>query len=137
MPTGTDYLLAWCVYLLSAVALLFVVWRLTRRFWFWLRDPLRVLAAVILITPSPMDQGLEHLAPALFVIAFELLGKPDGGIGTVVAIRLLLIALVALLGIGIVGFLWYWLVEMRRSPPAPAARAGAPARVGERSTRAG
>lgn len=132
MPTGADYLMAWGIYLASAVALLFVFWRLTARFWFWLRDPLRVLAAVVALTPSPMDEGIEHLAPALFVIAFEFLGKPDGGIGAVVAIRLLLIALVALAGLGIVGFLWYWLVDMRRgratsAPPAGADRGRRPA----------
>ena len=40
MQTTTDYIMAWSIYLLSAVAVMVVFWRLTAGAWDWLRDAL-------------------------------------------------------------------------------------------------
>ena len=114
--------MAWSIYLLASAALLFVVWRVTRPVWGWLRDALRVVLAVVVLTPAAVDGTQEHLAPALFIVAYEFLTAPDGGLGPLVGVRVLLIAGFAVLGAWLLRFLWNRLVVGRSGsgvqPPA-------------------
>lgn len=131
--------MAWSIYLLSAAALLLTAWRITRPFWTWLRDPLRILTAVLLLMPAEVDPEKGYYAPAIFVVAFELLSVQGGGSGALVGVRLLLVSLAAILAVWTLRLLWYWLLGSRkrksaaRSTAAPAkraaARAGAPRRT--------
>jgi hypothetical protein len=113
--TSADYIMAWSIYLLSAVVLMLWVWRLTRRFWGWLRDLLRVALAVTMLLPAAASDSSEHLAPAVFVAAFELLSAPEGGLGPLLGVRLLLVMMFSVLGVWMVRLLWYWLIDGRRS----------------------
>ena len=110
MLTPIDYLMAWSVYLLSAGILLLALWRMTRPLWGWLRDLLRIAVVVTLLLPANIDEGGGHLAPAAFIVLFELLSQPDGGLGPLIGVRLLLVALFALVGILLLRLLWFLLV---------------------------
>lgn len=68
-----DYLLAWAVYGIAALGCLLVWFRLTRWMWRGLREPLRVIVAVLLLTPTIVDPGKELFAPAVAIAALDLL----------------------------------------------------------------
>ncbi len=123
---ATDYALAWSLYLLACAVLLFTVWGLSSRFWSWIKDPLRAVTAVLLLTPGSVDADGNFLAPAIFIVAFELLTAEGGGIGPLLGVRLLLFALIAVLVAWLLRALWYWLVASRR-PPAPPRAPATPA----------
>ena len=76
--TDNDYLLAWGLYALAALGCLLVWFRLTRWMWRWLREPLRVLAAVLLLTPTVVDPAKELFAPAVAITALDLIFKVGG-----------------------------------------------------------
>jgi len=74
-----NYVWAWCFYLLSAVGLIIVFWRMTRNMtWRRTRRALRSLAAVLLLTPiSVVDQG-SWLAPAFLAGGYDwILGDTE------------------------------------------------------------
>jgi hypothetical protein len=49
--------------------------RITRWMWRWLREPLRLLVAVLLFSPTIIDPVKEKVAPALAITALDLLFK--------------------------------------------------------------
>jgi hypothetical protein len=119
MLNSGDYLLAWGLYLSSAAILMFTVWRMTSGFWAWVKDPLRVITAVLLLMPGSVDAEHGMLAPAMFIVAFELLTVENGGVGPFLGVRMLLIVMFAVLGVWVLRLLWFWFVASRR-PASPA-----------------
>ncbi len=73
--TEHDYLLAWSLYGAAALGCLLVWLRMTGWLWRWLREPLRVLVAVLLFSPTVVDAERELLAPAIAITALDLLLK--------------------------------------------------------------
>lgn len=73
--TENDYLLAWAAYGVAALGCLLVWFRLTGWMWRWLREPLRLLMAVLLLTPTIVDPAKEQFAPAVAITALDLLFK--------------------------------------------------------------
>lgn len=73
--TENDYLLAWGLYALAALGCLAVGFRLTSWMWRWLREPLRVLMAVLLLTPTIIDPVKDKFAPAIAIAALDMLFK--------------------------------------------------------------
>ncbi|MBH3429641.1 MFS transporter [Pseudomonas alkylphenolica] len=73
--TENDYLLAWGLYALAALGCLAVGFRLTSWMWRWLREPLRVVMAILLFTPTIVDPAKDLFAPAIAVGALDLLFK--------------------------------------------------------------
>lgn len=71
--TEQDYLLAWGIYAIAALGCLLVWCRMTRWIWRWLREPLRVIVAVLLLTPTIVDPARELFAPAIAITALDLL----------------------------------------------------------------
>ena len=71
--TEQDYLLAWAVYGIAALGCLLVWFRMTGWMWRWLREPLRVVVAVLLLSPTIVDPARELFAPAIAVTAIDLL----------------------------------------------------------------
>ncbi len=69
---ANDYLLAWIAYAVAALGGLLVWFRLTRPFWRWLREPLRLIMAVLLLTPTLVDAERGIYAPALAISALDL-----------------------------------------------------------------
>ena len=70
-----DYLLAWGAYAIAALGCLMVWLRMTRWMWRYLREPLRVLVAVLLLCPTIVDPAKELFAPAVAIVALDLLFK--------------------------------------------------------------
>ena len=73
--TENDYLIAWGLYAFAAVGCLLVWMRLTTWMWRWLREPLRVLMAVLLFSPTIIDPVKEKVAPAIAITALDLAFK--------------------------------------------------------------
>ena len=73
--TENDYLLAWGLYALAALGCLLVGFRLTAWMWRWLREPLRVIMAVLLLTPTIIDPVKEKFAPTIAITALDLAFK--------------------------------------------------------------
>ncbi len=73
--TEQDYLLAWAAYAVAALGCLLVWCRMTSWMWRWLREPLRVLVAVLLLTPTIVDPAKELFAPAIAITALDMLFK--------------------------------------------------------------
>ncbi len=69
---GTIYVYAWLLYLLAALGIVLVSWRLTRRFTMRrTRRTIRSLIVVILFTPINIGQDSLWLAPAYLVGAYD------------------------------------------------------------------
>ncbi len=73
--TENDYLIAWGLYAFAAVGCLLVWMRMTRWMWRWLREPLRVLMAVLLFSPTIIDPVKEKFAPAIAITVLDLAFK--------------------------------------------------------------
>ncbi|MBV4459782.1 MFS transporter [Pseudomonas sp. COR58] len=73
--TENDYLIAWGLYAFAALGCLLVWMRMTRWMWRWLREPLRLLVAVLLFAPTIIDPVKEKYAPAVAITALDLLFK--------------------------------------------------------------
>ena len=134
MMNASDYALAWSLYLLACAVVLFTVWGLSARFWSWIKDPLRAVAVVLLLTPGSVDAEGYFLAPAIFIVAFELLTVEDGGIGPLLGVRLLLFVIGAVLAAWVLRALWYWLVASRRTGAVPQAPANPASRTAQLRT---
>lgn len=76
---GLPYVIAWLLYLIGAVGLVFVSWRITRNIKLRrTRRSLRALVVVILFTPINIGQSGLWLAPAYLVGAYDwVLGDFD------------------------------------------------------------
>lgn len=73
--TENDYTLAWGLYLVAALGCLWVSFKLTGWMWRWLREPLRVIVAVLLLTPTIVDPVKEAFAPALAITTLDVAFK--------------------------------------------------------------
>lgn len=73
--TENDYLFAWGLYALAALGCLWVGFRITRWMWRWLREPLRLLMAVLLFCPTIVDPVKDKFAPAVAIVALDVLFK--------------------------------------------------------------
>ncbi|WP_153774170.1 MFS transporter [Pseudomonas sp. MNR3A] len=70
-----DYTLAWGLYAVAALGCLLVAFKLTGWMWRWLREPLRVIVAVLLFTPTIVDPVKDSFAPAVAITALDLAFK--------------------------------------------------------------
>ncbi|MBH3414581.1 MFS transporter [Pseudomonas putida] len=70
-----DYTFAWGLYAVAALGCLLVGFKLTGWRWRWLREPLRVILAVLLLTPTIVDPVKDSFAPAIAITALDLAFK--------------------------------------------------------------
>lgn len=70
-----DYTFAWGLYVVAALGCLLVGFKLTGWMWRWLREPLRVILAVLLFTPTIVDPVKDSFAPAIAITALDLAFK--------------------------------------------------------------
>lgn len=94
MMNENDYLLAWAAYGFAALGCLLVWMRMTRWMWRYAREPLRVLVAVLLFSPTIVDPARELFAPAIAITAMDVLLKVGNNAWRAVA-DLTLYALIA------------------------------------------
>ncbi|KAF1011427.1 MAG: hypothetical protein GAK32_00869 [Pseudomonas fluorescens] len=73
--TENDYLTAWGLYAFAALGCLLVWFAMTRWMWRWLREPLRLLMAVLLFSPTIVDPVKTQFAPAVTITAMDLVLK--------------------------------------------------------------
>ncbi len=73
--TENDYTIAWGLYAFAALGCLLVWFLATRWMWRYLREPLVVIVAVLLFTPTMIDATKEIYAPAVAITALDLLFK--------------------------------------------------------------
>jgi len=73
--TENDYTLAWGLYAVAALGCIWVGFKLTGWMWRWLREPLRVILAVLLLTPTVVDPGKDAMAPAIAITALDVAFK--------------------------------------------------------------
>ena len=102
-----DYLLAWSAYAVAALGCLLVWFRMTGWMWRYLREPLRVLVAVLLFTPTIVDPARELFAPAIAISALDLAFKVGNNAWRAVADLALY---------GIIAFVLYQLFVLIRWP---------------------
>ena len=76
--TENDYFLAWGIYAIAALGCILVWFRMTGWMWRYLREPLRLLGAVLLLTPTVVDPAKDLMAPAVAISALELVFKMGG-----------------------------------------------------------
>ncbi|MBH3423067.1 MFS transporter [Pseudomonas gessardii] len=107
--TENDYLTAWGLYAFAALGCLLVWFRLTRWIWRWLREPLRLLMAVLLLSPTIVDPVKEQFAPAVAITALDLLLKVGNNAWRAVS-DLLMYAMIAF-GLYLVFVLIRWPIE--------------------------
>ena len=68
-----EYTITWAIYLLAALGLLAVWWRMTRVIpWVTVKQVLRVLVAAVILMPAPVVYGSTEWAPALFVLLLDI-----------------------------------------------------------------
>jgi hypothetical protein len=73
--TENDYTFAWGLYAVAALGCLLVGFKLTGWMWRWLREPLRVVLAVLLLTPTIVDPVKDSFAPAIAITALDVAFK--------------------------------------------------------------
>ncbi|MDR6232924.1 MFS transporter [Pseudomonas oryzihabitans] len=146
--TDQEYLIAWAIYAVAALLLLVVTFKATGWLWRWLREPIRLVAAVLMVTPVLVDAEHGFYAPAIAVTVLDLVFKVGNSAWSAVA------NLAAAGVIGVVLYLlfvlcrWlYWRSHPRPVPVAaqtpaddplpesPTTRQGAPAPIEQRDVR--
>lgn len=73
--TDNDYMIGWGLYAFAALGCLLVWIKLTGWMWRYLREPLWLIGAVLLFTPTLIDPGQDKYAPALAISALDLAFK--------------------------------------------------------------
>ncbi|MDT3720313.1 MFS transporter [Pseudomonas oryzihabitans] len=146
--TEQEYLIAWAVYAIAALLLLVVTFKATGWLWRWLREPIRLVAAVLLLTPTIADPEHSFYAPAIAVTVLDLVFKVGNSAWSAVADLSVAGALALVLYLVFVIVRWlYWRSRPQPAavtatdpaddplPEASAARRGAPAPVERREPR--
>jgi hypothetical protein len=107
--TENDYLIAWSLYAFAAAGCLLVWFLMTRWMWRYLREPLLVIGAVLLFTPTVIDPAKDNYAPAVAITALDLLFKVGSNVWRAV-MDLAMYGLIAL-GVYILFALIRWPLE--------------------------
>jgi len=72
-----EYLLAWSCYIAAALGCLLIWLRLTAWMWRYLREVLRLAVLVLLFTPTLIEPSEKLFAPAIAIVALDLLKVGD------------------------------------------------------------
>ncbi|QLG91856.1 MFS transporter [Pseudomonas yamanorum] len=125
--TENDYLTAWGLYAFAALGCLLVWFAMTRWMWRWLREPLRLLMAVLLLSPTIVDPVKTQFAPAVAITALDLVLKVGNNAWRAIS-DLVMYAMIAF-GVYLMIVLIRWPIERaakaRREQKAAAATAAA------------
>lgn len=78
--TDNDYMIGWGLYAFAALGCLLVWMKLTGWMWRYLREPLWLIGAVLLFTPTIVDPGKGKYAPALAISVLDLAFKVGGNV---------------------------------------------------------
>ena len=73
--TDNDYMIGWGLYAFAALGCLLVWMKLTDWMWRYLREPLWLIGALLLFSPTLIDPVKEKYAPALAISVLDLAFK--------------------------------------------------------------
>jgi pyruvate/2-oxoglutarate dehydrogenase complex dihydrolipoamide acyltransferase (E2) component len=73
--TDNDYMIGWGLYAFAALGCLLVWMKLTGWMWRYLREPLWLIGALLLFSPTLIDPVKEKYAPALAISVLDLAFK--------------------------------------------------------------
>ena len=119
--TENDYQLAWGIYAVSALGCLLAWFYFTGWMWRYLREPLRVLVAIILFTPTVVDPANDFYAPAIAITVMDLLFNVSNDAWRSAADLVMYGALVFAVYLLFVAVRW-WLTRNKRSAKQVAKR---------------
>lgn len=68
-----DYFILWSIYCIAAIVLLFASFFFTNFLWRWLKEPVVLIVAVVLFSPILIDPAYGQYAPAIAVLAMDIL----------------------------------------------------------------
>lgn len=112
-----EYIIAWSVYLVSVIVLLAVFWQLTKRIpWLYVKEPLRLLAASLLLVPALVDGTNTFWAPAWIKGLLHLIFSGPEGFWPIG--KLLLIGVLATLIVYLLLSIVVRLYQLKRKPKA-------------------
>lgn len=83
--TVNDYEMAWGIYAVSALGCMLAWFYFTGWMWRYAREPLRVLAAVMLFTPTIVDPARDFYAPSIAITVMDILFKDSNDLWRSVA----------------------------------------------------
>ncbi len=112
MFSEVEYQTVWMIYLAAAVCGWLVWWRMTRLIgWWFIREPLQVIMAVLLFTPAQVDPLVPWLAPAFMIWLSDMLLNTGDNAGRMLGDLTLtmVVALVAYVGFACLSAAWrHW-----------------------------
>lgn len=68
-----DYYILWAVYVTAAIILLFACFFFTNFLWRWLKEPIGLMVAIILFSPTLIAPEQNQYAPSIAVLAMDFL----------------------------------------------------------------
>ncbi len=121
--TEHDYQLAWGLYVVAALGCLLVGFVFTSWMWRWLREPLRVVLAVLLLTPTIVDPAKDSFAPAIAIAVLDLAFKVGNNVLRA-ASDLAMYGMIAFVLYGVFALIrWPWLKRRQARAEEQAKRA--------------
>lgn len=85
-----EYIVGWLTYLVSVIALLAVMWRITRSIpWLHLKNSLRLASAAVLLTPALVEDSTLYWAPAWVKALLSLIFGSEDGLWPIIKIILI------------------------------------------------
>jgi signal transduction histidine kinase len=127
--TENDYTLAWGLYAIAALGCLLVGFKLTGWMWRWLREPLLLVLAVLLLTPTIVDPVKNSVAPAIAITALDVAFKVGNNAWRAVS-DFAMYGMIAF-GLYVVFVLMRWPLEKRARERREQAEAAAKRQVAE------
>lgn len=111
MQHQADYLAAWVFYLGCLILALMVFWHFTRGIsWIWLQQGLRTLLAVLLLLPVPVIGSEYWMAPAIMVLAMQVLSGNQQEAANIISQYLAIASACCLMLIG----MFFWRLRQRQ-----------------------
>lgn len=121
MFNESEYQTVWLIYLAAAAVGWLVWWKMTRWIgWWFVREPLQLLVAVLLFTPATVEPVTREMAPAAIIWLLDTLFATGANQGRMLAELALVATLVMAAWIGLACLRMAW--RLWRRPPADQAQ---------------
>ncbi|AQZ95900.1 MFS transporter [Halopseudomonas phragmitis] len=121
MFNESEYQLIWIAYLGAAACSWLVWWVMTRWAWWFVREPLWVIMAVLLFTPAQVNVSEPWLAPAVIIWGLDtFLNTGDNQARVLGELALVMtLALLAWIGLACLRLAWrHWRGRSAEAAPA-------------------
>ncbi|QJD58125.1 MFS transporter [Pseudomonas sp. gcc21] len=103
MLNESEYQTVWMIYLAAAACAWLVWWQMTRWIkWWFVREPLWVIAAVLLFVPARVDPAEPWMAPAFFIWLLDTLFDTGDNVGRMLGNLSLALVIAGIAYVGLV-----------------------------------